>query len=182
MEIVKDITSIVLEFGKQEIEIIDQSKVAKFDCDLKALCVNTFSLRALLKAKPKLYRGFIVDLVSVDAQQMMYMKAGQSKFIHKTSFKHFERSNIGITLQNISSHLIYIESANERKLVNSFDGQCYCRLCSGIKSLKLKQLTVKRTLKKIVSAMLELSVGLEIALQDDIMFCLRDFLQDKSCM
>ena len=182
MEIVKDIASIVLEFEKQEIEIIDQSRVARFSCELKALCINTFSLRALLKAKPKLNRGFIVDFVSVDSQQIMYMKSGQSKFIQKTSFKHFERSNIGITLQNISSHLIYIETANERKLVNSFSGQCYCKLCSGIKNLKLRQLTVKKTLKKVVSAMLELSVGLEIALKDDIKFCLQEFLQDKSCM
>ena len=182
MEIVKDIASIVLEFEKQEIVIIDQSQVARFSCDLKALCINTFNLRALLKAKPKLNRGFLVDFVSVDAQQIMYMKSGQSKFIQKTSFKHFERSNIGITLQNISSHLIYIETANERKLVNSFSGQCYCKLCSSIKNLKLKQLTVKKTLKKVVAAMLELSVGLKIALQDDINSCLQEFLQDKSCM
>ena len=182
MEIVKDIASIVLEFEKQEIVIIDQSQVARFSCDLKALCINTFNLRALLKAKPKLNRGFLVDFVSVDAQQIMYMKSGQSKFIQKTSFKHFERSNIGITLKNISSHLIYIETANERKLVNSFSGQCYCKLCSSIKSVKLKQLTVKKTLKKVVSAMLELSVGLKITLQDDIKLCLQEFLQDKSCM
>ena len=182
VEIVKHIASIVLEFEKQEIEIIDQSQVAKFDCELKALCVNTFSLRALLKAKPKLNRGFIIDFVSVDSQQIMYMKSGQSKFIEKSSFKHFERSNIGITLQNISSHLIYIETAKERQLVNSFSGQCYCKLCSGIKNLKLKQLTVKKTLKRVVSAMLELSVGLKIALPDDIKFCLQNFLQDKSCM
>ena len=182
MEMVKDITSIVLEFEKQEIVIIDQSQVARFSCDLKALCINTFNLRALLKAKPKLNRGFLVDFVSVDAQQIMYMKSGQSKFIQKTSFKHFERSNIGITLKNISSHLIYIETANERKLVNSFSGQCYCKLCSSIKNLKLKQLTVKKTLKKVVAAMLELSVGLKIALQDDINSCLQEFLQDKSCM
>merc|ERR1711873_20204 len=181
-EIAKDIADIVLEFEKQEIEIIDQSQVARFNCELKALCLNTFSLRALLKAKPKQNLGFIIDFVSVDSQQIMYMKSGQGKFIQKSSFKHFERSNIGITLQNISSHLIYIETANERKLVNSFSGQCYCKLCSSIKSLKLKQLTVKNTLKKVVSSMLELSVGLKITLQDDLKLCLEEFLQDKSCM
>ena len=112
----------------------------------------------------------------------MYLKSGQSKFIEKTSFKHFERSNIGITLQNITSHLIYIETAKERKLVNSFSGQCYCKLCSSLKNLKLKQLTVKKTVKRVVSAMLELSLGLKIALPDDIKVCLNNFLQDKSCM
>ena len=85
MEIVKDIASIVLEFEKQEIEIIDQSQVARFSCELQALCINTFSLKGLLKAKPKLNRGFIVDFASVDSQQIMYMKSGQSKFIEKTS-------------------------------------------------------------------------------------------------
>ena len=110
--IAKDITDIVLEFEKQEIEIIDQSKVAVFNCELKALCLNTFSLRALLKAKPKQNLGFIIDFVSVDSQQIMYMKAGKGKFIQKDSFKHFERSNIGINLRNISSHLIYVETAN----------------------------------------------------------------------
>ena len=84
MEIVKDIASIVLEFGKQEIEIIDQSQVARFSCELQALCINTFSLKGLLKAKPKLDRGFIVDFASVNAQQIMYMKSGQSKFIQKS--------------------------------------------------------------------------------------------------
>ena len=182
VEIVKDITNIVLEFGKQEIQIIEQSKVAMFDCELKALCINTFSLKALLKAQPKLNRGFITDFISVDAQQIMYLKSGQSKFIEKTSFKHFERSNIGITLQNITSHLLYIETDKERKLVNNFSGQCYCKLCSSLKNLKLRQLTVKQTLKKVVSAMLELSVGLKIALPDDFKFCLQNFLQDKSCM
>ena len=52
-EIAKDIADIVMEFDKQEIEIIHQSQVARFDCGLNALCLNTFSLRALLKAKPK---------------------------------------------------------------------------------------------------------------------------------
>ena len=181
-EIAKDIADIVLEFEKQEIEIIDQSQVARFSCELKALCLNTFSLRALLKAKPKQNLGFIIDFVSVDSQQIMYMKSGQGKFIQKSSFKHFERSNIGIELQNISSHLIYIETANERKLVNSFSGQCYCKLCSSMKNLKLKQLTVKKTLKKVVYSMLELSVGLKIALQEDIKICLQEFLNDKHCM
>ena len=88
MEIVKDIASIVLEFGKQEIQIIDQSKVAMFDCELKALCINAFSLKALLKAQPKLNRAFITDFISVNAQQIMYLKSGQSKFIEKKSFKN----------------------------------------------------------------------------------------------
>ena len=181
LETFKDITSMVVEFGQQEIKIIEQSKVAYFDCKLKDLCVNTFSLKSLLKAEPKLNRGFIVDFVSVDSQQLMYMKGGQSKFIQNTSFKHFARSNIEIQLQNISSHLIYIESTNKRKLVNSFDGLCYCKLCSSIRNLRLKQFTVKKTLKSIVSAMLELQVGLKIDLPDDINICLRQFLQDKRC-
>merc|ERR1711923_197337 len=182
VEIVKDMASIVLEFMKQEIQVIEQSKVAMFDCELKALCINTFSLKALLKAQPKLNRAFITDFISINGQQIMYLKSGQSKFIEKTSFKHFERSNIGITLQNITSHLLYIETDKERKLVNNFSGQCYCKLCSSLKNLKLRQLTVKQTLKKVVSAMLELSVGLKIALPDDFKFCLQNFLQDKSCM
>ena len=182
VESVKDIASIILELGKQEIQVIEQSKVAMFDCELKALCINAFSLKALLKAQPKLNRAFITDFISVDAQQLMYLKYGQSKFIEKTSFKHFERSNIRITLQNITSHLMYIETTKERKLVNNFSGQCYCKLCSSLKNLKLKQLTVKKTVKRVVSAMLELSLGLKIALPDDINVCLHNFLQDKSCM
>ena len=181
-EIAKDIADIVREFEKQEIEIIDQSQVARFDCGLNALCINTFSLRALLKAKPKRDIGFIIDFVSVDSQQIMYMKSGQGKFIQKSSFKHFERSNIGIELKNISSHLIYVETANERKLLNSFSGKCYCKLCSTMKNLKLQQLAVKKTLKKVVYSVLELSVGLKIALQDDIRICLQEFLNDKHCM
>ena len=181
-EIVKDIISIVLDFQRQEIQVIEQSKVAMFNCELKALCINAFSLKALLKAQPKLNRAFITDFISVDAQQLMYLKYGQSKFIEKKSFKHFARSNIEIQLQNISSHLIYIESTNKRKLVNSFDGLCYCKLCSSIRNLRLKQFTVKKTLKSIVSAMLELQVGLKIDLPDDINICLRQFLQDKRCM
>ena len=114
-EIVKDIISIVLDFEKQEIQIIEQSKVAMFDCELKALCINAFSLKALLKAQPKLNRAFITDFISVNAQQIMYLKSGQSKFIEEKSFKHFARSNIEITLQNITSHLLYIETAKERK-------------------------------------------------------------------
>ena len=182
LETFKDITSMVVEFMQQEIKVIEQSKVAYFDCKLKDLCVNTFSLKSLLKAEPKLNRGFVVDFVSIDAQQLMYMKGGQSKFIQNTSFKFFERSNIEIILQNISSHLIYIESSNKRKLVNSFDGICYCKLCSSIRNLMLKQSTVKTTLKSIVSAMLELQVGLKVVLPDDINVCLRQFLQDKRCM
>merc|ERR1711873_255860 len=181
-EIAKDIADIVLEFEKQDIEIIDQSQVARFSCELKALCLNTFSLRALLKAKPKQNLGFIIDFVSVDSQQIMYMKSGQGKFIQKSSFKHFERSNIGIELKNISSHLIYVETANERKLLNSFSGKCYCKLCSTMKNLKLQQLAVKKTLKKVVYSVLELSVGLKIALQDDIRKCLQVFLNDGNCM
>ena len=181
-EIVKDIISIVLDFEKQEIQIVEQSKVAMFDCELKALCINAFSLKALLKAQPKLNRAFITDFISVNAQQIMYLKSGHSKFIEKMSFKHFERSNIEITLQNITSHLMYIETAKERRLVNNFQGQCYCKLCSSLKNLKLKQLTVKKYLKRVVSAMLELWVGLQMALPDNIRFCLQNFIQDKSCM
>ena len=136
VESVKDIASIVLEFGKQEIQIIDQSKVAMFDCELKALCINTFSLKALLKAQPKLNRAFITDFISVNAQQLMYLKYGQSKFIEKKSFKHFASSNIEITLQNITSHLLYIETAKDRKLTNTFHGQCYCKLCSSLKNFE----------------------------------------------
>ena len=90
-EIAKDIADIVMEFDKQEIEIIHQSQVARFDCGLNALCLNTFSLRALLKAKPKKDMGFIIDFVSVDSQQIMYMKSGKGKFIQKDSFKHWNR-------------------------------------------------------------------------------------------
>ena len=181
-EIAKDIADIVMEFEKQEIEIIDQSQVARFDCGLNALCINTFSLRALLKAKPKLDMGFIIDFVSVDSQQIMYMKSGKGKFIQKDSFKHFERSNIGINLRNISSHLIYVETANERKLLNKFPGKCYCKICSTMRNLKLQQLAVKKTLKKVVYSVLELSGGLKIALQDDIRNCFQEFLNDRHCM
>ena len=181
-EIVKDIISIVLDFQRQEIQVIEQSKVAMFNCELKALCINAFSLKALLKAQPKLNRAFITDFISVDAQHLMYLRYGQAKFIEKQSFKHFARSNIEITLQNITSHLLYIETDKERKLTNTFHGQCYCKLCSSLKNLKLKQLAVKKYLKRVVSEMLELWVGLQMALPNDIKFCLRNFLEDKSCM
>ena len=182
VESVKDIASIILELGKQEIQVIEQSKVAMFDCELKALCINAFSLKALLKAQPKLNRAFITDFISVNAQQLMYLRNGQSKFIEKKSFKHFARSNIEITLQNITSHLLYIETDKERKLTNTFHGQCYCKLCNSLKNLKLKQLAVKKYLKRVVSEMLELWVGLQMALPNDIKLCLRNFLEDKSCM
>ena len=181
-EIVKDIISIVLDFQRQEIQVIEQSKVAMFNCELKALCINAFSLKALLKAQPKLNRAFITDFISVDAQHLMYLRYGQAKFIEKQSFKHFARSNIEITLQNITSHLLYIETAKDRKLTNTFQGQCYCKLCSSLKNLKLKQLAVKKYLKRVVSEMLELWVGLQMALPNDIKFCLKNFLKDKSCM
>ena len=181
-EIAKDIAEIVMEFEEQQIEIIHQSQVAKFDCGLNALCLNTFSLRALLKAKPKKDMGFIIDFVSVDSQQIMYMKSGIGKFIQKDSFKHFERSNIEIDLRNISSHLIYVETTHERKLLNKFPGKCYCKLSSTMKNLKLHQLAVKKTLKKVVYSVLELSIGLKIALQDNIRNCLQEFLNDGNCM
>ena len=59
----KDIADIVVEFDKQKLEIIQQSQVVKFDCGLNALCLNTFNLRALLKAKPKKGIGFVIDFL-----------------------------------------------------------------------------------------------------------------------
>ena len=82
----KDIADIVVEFDKQKLEIIQQSQVVKFDCGLNALCLNTFNLRALLKAKPKKDIGFVTDFLSVDSQEIMYMARGTGKFIQKDSF------------------------------------------------------------------------------------------------
>ena len=143
----KDIADAVVEFDKQQLEIIHQSQVVRFDCGLNALCLNTFNLRALLKAKPKKDIGFVIDFLSVDSQEIMYMKRGIGKFIQKDSFKHFQSANIEIDLRNRSSHLIYVETEHERKLLNHFHGKCYCKLSSTMKNLKLHQLGVKRTLK-----------------------------------
>ena len=177
----KDIADIVVEFDKQQLEIIQQSQVVKFDCGLNALCLNTFNLRALLKAKPKKDIGFVIDFLSVDSQEIMYMKRGTGKFIQKDSFKHFQRANIEIDLRNRSSHLIYVETDHDRKLLNQFPGKCYCKLSSTMKNLKLHQLGVKKTLKKVVYSVLELGMGLKIALQDNIKNCLQEFLNDGSC-
>ena len=177
----KDIADIVVEFDKQQLEIIQQSQVVKFDCGLNALCLNTFNLRALLKAKPKKDIGFVIDFLSVDSQEIMYMARGTGKFIQKDSFKHFQRANIEIDLRNRSSHLIYVETDHERKLLNQFPGKCYCKLSSTMKNLKLHQLGVKKTLKKVVYSVLELGMGLKIALQDNIKNCLQEFLNDGSC-
>ena len=68
------------------------------------------------------------------------MKRGIGKFIQKDSFKHFQSANIEIDLRNRSSHLIYVETEHERKLLNQFHGKCYCKLSSTMKNLKLHQL------------------------------------------
>ena len=145
----KDLADAVLEFERQKLEIVHESKVVRFNCGLSALCLETFELRALLKAKPKKNVGFVIDFLSVNSEEIMYMKEGVGKFIKRDSFKHFQNANIEIDIRNKSSHLIFVETEHERKLLNQFNGKCYCKLSSTLKNLNLHQLGVRRTLKKL---------------------------------
>ena len=59
------------------------------DCRLAGLCINTFDLKTILKAKVANNVGFIVDFVSLGEDEIMYIKAGEVKFIERRSFHHF---------------------------------------------------------------------------------------------
>ena len=50
-----------------------------------------------------------------------------------------------------------------------------------MKNLNLHQLGLKRTLKKVIYSLIELGMGLKIALPDDIQNCLQAFLNDGNC-
>ena len=181
LALARDLSDAVLEFDRQKLEIVQQSKVVRINCGLKALCLETFELRALLKPKPRKNVGFVVDFMSVNSMEFMYIKQGIAKFINRESFKHFQNANIEIDIKNKSSHLIFVQTEHERKLLNHFEGKCYCKLSSTMKNLNLHQLGVKRTLKKVIYSLLELSMGLKIALPDNIQNCLQEFLNDGNC-
>ena len=53
LELGWDLSETILEFQDQKLEIVKQSQVVKMDCRLTALCLETFELRALLKAKAR---------------------------------------------------------------------------------------------------------------------------------
>ena len=61
LDIGMDLVGTITEFQEQKLEIIKQSKVVRMDCRLNGLCLNTFDLKALLKAKVKKDVGFIID-------------------------------------------------------------------------------------------------------------------------
>ena len=61
LDIGMDLVGTITEFQEQKLEIIKQSKVVRMDCRLNGLCLNTFDLKALLKAKGKKDVGFIID-------------------------------------------------------------------------------------------------------------------------
>ena len=87
-----------------------------------------------------------------------------------------------INILNKSSHLIFVQTEHERKLLNYYEGTCYCKLSNTMKNLNLRQLGLKRTLKKVIFSFIELGVGLKIALPDDLQNCLQAFLDEKDCM
>ena len=149
LALARDLSDAVLEFERQKLEIVQQSKVVRMNCGLNALCLETFELRALLKAKPRKNVGFVVDFMSVNSMEIMYIKQGIAKFINRESFKHFQNANIEIDILNKSSHLIFVQTEHERKLLNHYEGKCYCKLSSTMKNLNLHQLGLKRTLKKL---------------------------------
>ena len=101
----RDLSETILEFQRQRLEIVKQSQVVKMDCGLSALCLETFELRALLKAKARKNVGFVVDFLSINFEELMYIKNGIAKFINKEYFKHLTNANIHIELKNKSSHL-----------------------------------------------------------------------------
>lgn len=112
----------------------------------------------------------------------MYIKKGIAKFINKEYFKHFTNANIHIELKNKSSHLIFVQTELDRKLLNSYEGTCYCKLSKNIKNLHLHQLGLKKTLKQVIFTFLELGVGLKITLPNNLQEWLQAFLDDKDCM
>ena len=63
LALARDLSDAVLEFDRQKLEIVQQSKVVRMNCGLNALCLETFELRALLKAKPRKNVGFYGDYV-----------------------------------------------------------------------------------------------------------------------
>ena len=95
-----DLVATIAEFQNQKIEIIQQSKVVRMNCELSGLCINTFDLKALLKSKVKKDVGFIINFVALNENEIMYIKEGEAKFIGRNSFRHFVVSNIHIDLWN----------------------------------------------------------------------------------
>ena len=74
LALARDLSETILEFQRQRLEIVKQSKVVKMNCGLNALCLETFELRALLKAKPRKNVGFVVDFMLINSMEIMYIK------------------------------------------------------------------------------------------------------------
>ena len=102
----------------------------------------------------------------------MYFRNGEAKFIGQASFKHFTASNIQIELLNKTSHLMFVQTDLERKLTNVLNGTCYCKLCKNLENLHLRQIGIKKTLKKVVFMFIELGMGLKTAFPKDLQECL----------
>ena len=101
-----DLASTIIEFQRQKLDLSDQKEVIRMDCRLIGLCVNTFDLKSIQKAKVANNVGFIVNFISLNEDEMMYIKKGVVNFIQRQSFHHFLA--ITVIFMNFDSKMISI--------------------------------------------------------------------------
>ena len=182
MNIGYDIANTILELQRQKLELHGQKKLVKKDCRLSALCINTFSLKSVLQSKVAENIGYIVDFMSVDQQEIMYLQRGLANFIQNQNYCHFQQANIHIDLNNETSHLIFTQSSLERKLTNRANGTCLCRKCRSMSNLRHKQLIVERKLRKLVLNFMEIIEAMEMIFSLSLQSCLNAYEIGSSCL
>ena len=92
--------------------------------------------------------GYVVDFMAINDQEIMYLQGGIPNFIEKRDFRHFHNANVFIELVNVSSHLIFIQSEVDRKLVNRANGTCLCKSSTSLSNIQHKQALIEKKLNK----------------------------------
>ena len=176
-----DLAHTIMEVQQQKISVHDKRNFVKMDCRLAVLCLNTFSLKTVLKMKVAQDVGYIVDFMAINKEELMYLESGTPIFIRERNFRHFHQANIFIDLTNVTSHLIFIQSEIERKLTNKGNGTCLCKSSKSLSNLQHKQILIERKLKKLVYNFVEITAAMQMIFPAVLHSCLNAYKIGDMC-
>ena len=70
-----DLARTISEVQQQRIRFHDKRDPVAMDCRLSDMCLNTFSLKSVLKTKVAQDFGYVVDFMAINDQEIMYLQA-----------------------------------------------------------------------------------------------------------
>ena len=76
-----DLASTITEIQQQRIKFHGKRDLVALSCRQSALCLNTFSLKSVLKTKVAQDVGYIVDFMAINDHELMYLVEGIPNFI-----------------------------------------------------------------------------------------------------